>query len=86
MGQHKSIYAISSTAMFESVSYYIFAGVLVMYMIDVLHFSDPFSTYIFGVAYGSTYILQLIGGYVCDNIWATERQSYLELRLSLLHN
>ena len=66
MGQHKSIYAISSTAMFESVSYYIFAGVLVMYMIDVLHFSDPFSTYIFGVAYGSTYILQLIGGYVCD--------------------
>lgn len=52
MGQHKSIYAISSTAMFESVSYYIFAGVLVMYMIDVLHFSDPFSTYIFGVAYG----------------------------------
>ena len=66
MGQHKSIYAISSTAMFESISYYIFAGVLVMYMIDVLHFTEPFSTYIFGIAYGSTYILQIIGGYVCD--------------------
>ena len=66
MGQYKSIYAISSTAMFESISYYMFAGILVMYMIDVLHFTEPFSTYIFGIAYGSTYILQIIGGYVCD--------------------
>lgn len=66
MGQHKSIYSISSTAMFESISYYIFAGILVMYMVDVLHFSNPFSTYIFGIAYGSTYVLQIIGGYVCD--------------------
>ena len=66
MGQSKSIYAISTTAMFESISYYLFAGILVMYMVDVLHFSNPFSTYIFGIAYGSTYILQIIGGYVCD--------------------
>lgn len=66
MGHPKSIYLISSTAMFESISYYMFAGILVMYMIDVLHFSNPFSTYIFGIAYGSTYILQILGGYVCD--------------------
>ena len=66
MGHPKGIYLLSSTAMLESVSYYVFAGLLVMYMIDVLHFSNPFSTYIFGIAYGSTYILQIIGGYVCD--------------------
>ncbi len=66
MAHPKSTYLISSTAMFESISYYIFAGLLVMYMIDVLHFTNPFSTYLFGIAYGSTYILQIIGGYVCD--------------------
>jgi POT family proton-dependent oligopeptide transporter len=66
MEHPKSIYMLSSTAMLESFSYYIFAGLLVMYMIDVLHFTNPFSTYIFGIAYGSTYILQILGGYVCD--------------------
>lgn len=66
MGHPKGIYLLSSTVMLESLSYYIFAGLLVMYMIDVLHFTDPFSTYLFGIAYGSTYILQIVGGYVCD--------------------
>ena len=66
MEHPKGTYLISSTVMLESISYYIFAGLLVMYMIDVLHFTEPFSTYIFGIAYGSTYILQIIGGYVCD--------------------
>lgn len=66
MEHPKGIYLLSSTAMLESLSYYVFAGLLVMYMIDVLHFSDPFSTYIFGIAYGSTYILQIVGGYICD--------------------
>ena len=37
-----------------------------MYMIDVLHFTDSFSTCLFGIAYGSTYVLQIVGGYVCD--------------------
>ena len=66
MEHPKGIYLLSSTAMLESLSYYVFAGLLVMYMIDVLHFSNPFSTYLFGIAYGSTYILQVLGGYVCD--------------------
>ena len=66
MNHPNGIYVLSSTAMLESLSYYIFAGLLVMYMIDVLHFSDPFSTYLFGIAFGSTYILQIVGGYICD--------------------
>ena len=66
MEHPKGTYLLSSTAMLESLSYFLFAGLLVMYMIDVLHFSDPFSTYLFGIAYGSTYILQIVGGYVCD--------------------
>lgn len=66
MKHPNGIYVLSSTAMLESLSYYIFAGLLVMYMIDVLHFSDPFSTYLFGIAFGSTYILQIVGGYICD--------------------
>ena len=66
MEHPKGTYLLSSTAMLESLSYYVFAGLLVMYMIDVLHFSNSFSTYLFGIAYGSTYILQIFGGYVCD--------------------
>ncbi|WP_407422917.1 peptide MFS transporter [Methanobrevibacter sp.] len=66
MGHPKGIYLLSSTAMLESMSYYIFAGLLVMYMIDVLHFTDSFSTSLFGIAFGSTYVLQMVGGYVCD--------------------
>ena len=66
MEHPKGIYLLSSTAMLESLSYYVFAGLLVMYMIDVLHFTDSFSTCLFGIAYGSTYVLQIVGGYVCD--------------------
>lgn len=66
MEHPKGTYLLSSTAMLESLSYYVFAGLLVMYMIDVLHFTDSFSTCLFGIAYGSTYVLQIVGGYVCD--------------------
>ena len=66
MEHPKGIYLLSSTAMLESLSYYVFAGLLVLYMIDVLHFTDSFSTCLFGIAYGSTYVLQIVGGYVCD--------------------
>lgn len=37
-----------------------------MYMSDVLNFTNSFSSYLFGIAFGSTYLLQIIGGYICD--------------------
>lgn len=62
----KSTYLLSTTAMLESFSFYIYAGLLVLFMIDVLHFSNAFSLSFFGLAFGSTYLLQIIGGFLCD--------------------
>lgn len=84
MNHPKGMYVISSTAMLESFTYYIFAGLLVMYMIDVLHFSEPFSTYIFGIAYGSTYILQILGGYVCDKYLGNRKSLIFGISLIVL--
>lgn len=66
MEHPKGLYMLSSTAMLESFSYYVFAGILVLYMIDALHFTDSFSTYFFGIAYGMTYLFQIVGGYISD--------------------
>lgn len=60
------MYVISTTELWERFSFYIFSGILVLFMYEVLHFSTPFSTFLFGIIIGSTYFLQLIAGYICD--------------------
>ena len=62
----KSTYLLSAIGMLESFSFYIYAGLLVLYMIEVLNFSQAFAMSFFGLAFGSTYLLQIIGGAVCD--------------------
>lgn len=62
----KSTYLLSTTAMLESFSIYIYAGLLVLFMVDVLHFSNVFALSFFGLAFGSAYLLQIIGGVLCD--------------------
>lgn len=84
MGHPRGTYILSSTAMLESISYYIFAGLLVMYMIDVLHFTDSFSTCLFGIAYGSTYVLQIVGGYVCDRYLGNRKSIIIGISLIVI--
>ena len=66
MEHPKGFYMLSSATMLESFSYFVFAVILVLYMTDVLHFTDSFSTYFFGIAYGMTYLFQIVGGYLSD--------------------
>lgn len=60
------MYVISITEMWERFSFYIFSGILVLFMLEVLHFSTEFSTFLFGIIIASTYFLQLIAGYISD--------------------
>ena len=66
MEHPKGFYMLSSATMLESSSYFVFAVILVIYMTDVLHFTDSFSTNFFGIAYGMTYLFQIVGGYLSD--------------------
>ena len=66
MSHPMGMYVISVTEMWERFSFYIFVGILVLFMFDVLHFSMPFSTFLYGIIIGATYFLQLIAGYLSD--------------------
>lgn len=60
------MYVISVTEMWERFSFYIFSGILVLFMLEVLCFSMEFATCLFGIIIASTYFLQLIAGYITD--------------------
>lgn len=81
MGDSKPLYMLSSTIMMQSFTYVLFTGILVMFMIEVLHFSDSFSTYLFGIATGSTYLFQILGGYLCDRYLGNRKSIILGLVL-----
>lgn len=67
MGHPKGVYAISLIEMWERFSFFLVAGVLVLYMIEVLHFSVPFSNFLYGIIVGACYILQLVTGMITDS-------------------
>lgn len=60
------VYAISITEMWERFSFFIFSGILILFMIEVLHFSSPFSNFLYGIIVGACYLLQLSSGYITD--------------------
>ena len=60
------MYVISVTEMWERFSFYIFNSILVLFMLQVLHFSSSFSTFLFGIIIGFTYLFQLLAGYISD--------------------
>ena len=66
MSHPVGMYVISVTEMWERFSFYIFSSILVLFMFDVLHFSMPYTTFLFGIIIGATYFLQLIAGYISD--------------------
>lgn len=67
MEHPKGVYAISFIEMWERFSFYIFCGLLVLYMMEVLHFSMSFATLLYGVIIGSAYFLQLATGQITDS-------------------
>lgn len=60
------LFVLSSTEMCERFSYYIILSILVLYMVEVLHFSPAFSSLLSGIVTGLIYLAQLLGGYLSD--------------------
>ncbi len=73
MEHPKGIYAISFIEMWERFSFYIFCGLLVLYMIEVLHFSMPFSNILYGIIIGAGYLLQLVTGQITDTYFGNRK-------------
>ena len=66
MQQPKGLFVLSATEMWERFNFYILVSLLVLYMTEVLHLTPSFSSFFYGIVIGSTYIFQLIGGYLSD--------------------
>lgn len=66
MSHPKGLYLLSLTEMWESFSFYIYSSILVLFMMDVLHFSPDFSAFFYGIIIGLSYIIQIVAGFVCD--------------------
>lgn len=60
------VYVVSITEMFGRCSFLFFASLLVLFMMEVLHFSDGFATILYGLIMGLCYILQLLTGHLTD--------------------
>ncbi len=66
MSHPVGMYVVSITEMWERFSFYIFSSILVLFMMEVLHFSMEFTSFLFGIIIGGTYFFQLIAGFVSD--------------------
>ena len=84
MKHEKGLYLLTTTVMWERISFYIFTGVLVLYMVDVLHFSNSFAAFFYGIAVGLTYFFQIIGGYFCDEYLGNRKSLILGTVLILI--
>ena len=73
MEHPKGVYAISLIEMWERFSFFIFCGILVLYMIEVLHFSMPFASILYGVIVGAGYLLQLVTGQITDTYFGNRK-------------
>ena len=70
------MYIVSMTEMWERFSFYAFVSILVLFMMEVLHFSTEFSTFLYGIILASTYLFQLVAGYLTDK-YISNRKSVI---------
>ena len=70
------MYIVSTTEMWERFSFYTFVSILVLFMMQVLHFSTEFSTFLYGIILASTYLFQLVAGYLTDR-YISNRKSII---------
>lgn len=76
MKHPKGMYVVAVTEMWERFSFYVFVSILVLFMMQVLHFSSEFSTYLYGLIIASTYLFQLVAGYITDK-YISNRKSII---------
>lgn len=71
--QPAGLYVLFLTEMWERFSYYAMRGILVLYLIKVLQFSQANASRLYGVVTSLIYLTPLIGGYVADRFWGQRR-------------
>ena len=71
--QPPGLYVLFATEMWERFSYYAMRGILVLYLINVLKFSDSHASKLYGLVTSLIYLSPLIGGYIADKFWGQRR-------------
>lgn len=71
--QPAGLYLLFFTEMWERFSYYAMRGILVLYLIKALEFSESAASSLYGSVTGLIYLSPLIGGYIADRWWGQRR-------------
>lgn len=72
-GHPKGLYVLSMTELWERFSFYSMRGILTLYMVNGLAFSDGVSQKIYGAYLGFVYSAPLIGGMLADRLLGQRR-------------
>lgn len=71
--QPAGLYVLFLTEMWERFSYYAMRGILVLYLIKAMQFSQANASRLYGLVTGLIYLTPLIGGYVADRFWGQRK-------------
>ena len=71
--QPTGLYVLFLTEMWERFSYYAMRGILVLYLIKVMQFSETHASKLYGIVTSLIYLSPLIGGYIADKFWGQRR-------------
>lgn len=71
--QPTGLYVLFATEMWERFSYYAMRGILVLYLIKVMQFSESHASKLYGLMTSLIYLSPLIGGYIADKFWGQRR-------------
>jgi POT family proton-dependent oligopeptide transporter len=72
-GHPKGLYVLSTTEMWERFSFYSMRGILALYMVNGLAFTDGMSQKIYGAYLGFVYSAPLVGGMLADRLLGQRR-------------
>ena len=72
-GHPKGLYVLFATEMWERFNYYGMRAILVLFMTKALMFDKVFASNLYGSYTGLVYLTPLIGGYMADRYWGSQR-------------
>ena len=84
LGQPRAFYMIFLLEIWERFGFYTVQGILVLYFIRFLGFSDTVAYHTFGAFFALVYGMIAIGGYLGDNVLGTRRTLVLGLMVLAL--
>jgi len=73
LGHPKGLYVLSFTEMWERFSFYSMRGILALYMVQALAYSDGLANKIYGAYLGFVYSTTFVGGILADRLLGQRR-------------